>query len=174
MKKFITALIVMIFLSFGIAYANEEFELNDVVYILQVSSGMETSQSNIDDINNDERIGLEEAIYIMQVLSGIRVIVNEPANIQTMLNDAQVVISWDLVDGATGYNIYMATESGVDKDNYEKLTEGDKFTGVNSPYTMDDLTGGVTYYFVVTASAYSGESDVSVEVSAIVPQEGKE
>ena len=42
-----------------------------------------------------------------------------PTNVTAAGGDGQVSISWDSVSGATSYNIYWATWSGVSKSDYE-------------------------------------------------------
>jgi len=71
-----------------------------------------------------------------------------------------VSISWSSVSGATSYNIYWSTTSGVTK------TTGTKITGGTSPYAHTGLTNGTTYYYVVTAVNSYGESSESSQVSA--------
>ena len=73
--------------------------------------------------------------------------------------NGQVSISWTSVSGATSYNIYWSTTTGVTK------TTGTKLTGVASPYTQTGLTNGTTYYYVVTAVNSYGESSESSQVS---------
>ena len=68
-------------------------------------------------------------------------------------------ISWTSVSGATSYNIYWSTTSGVTK------TTGTKITGATSPYTHTGRTNGTTYYYVVTAVNGYGESSESSQVS---------
>jgi len=70
-----------------------------------------------------------------------------------------VSISWSSVSGATSYNIYWSTTSGVTK------TTGTKITGGTSPYTHTGLTNGTTYYYVVTAVNSYGESSESSQVT---------
>ncbi|MHA2068278.1 MAG: fibronectin type III domain-containing protein, partial [Candidatus Thorarchaeota archaeon] len=79
--------------------------------------------------------------------------------------DEEVTISWDSVSGATSYNIYWATWSGVSKTDYEG-----KIPNATSPYAHTGLTNGTTYYYVVTAENSYGESGESSEVSAIPAQ----
>jgi predicted phosphodiesterase len=76
-------------------------------------------------------------------------------------NDA-LIITWEVPDpiaGVTiiGYNVYRGSESGV----YELLVE------LGDVHTYTDLTVGfgITYYYVVTAVATTGESDFPDEVS---------
>jgi len=89
-----------------------------------------------------------------------------PTGVTAAPGNGQVTISWDAVSGATPYNLYMATTSGVTKSNYTTLTGGMKHTGVTSPYIHTGLTNSTTYYFVVTALNANGESVESIEVSA--------
>ncbi|MCD6359901.1 MAG: DUF1566 domain-containing protein, partial [Armatimonadetes bacterium] len=83
-----------------------------------------------------------------------------PTNVTATAGDEQVTISWENVSGATSYNIYWATSSGVTKST------GTKITNVSSPYTHTGLTNGTTYYYIVTAENSYGESDESSEVNA--------
>ncbi len=75
-------------------------------------------------------------------------------------------MQWEQVDGATGYNIYWAREPYITSANIHAYTGGDWQQGVSPPYTVSGLNNDTTYYFVVTATQGSSESDDSVEVSA--------
>ncbi|MHB8910895.1 MAG: fibronectin type III domain-containing protein [Syntrophales bacterium] len=75
--------------------------------------------------------------------------------------NGQVTISWTAVSGATSYNIYWSTTSGVTPAN------GTKIANATSPYVQSGLTNGVTYYYIVTAADNAGESTPSPEVSAM-------
>lgn len=88
-----------------------------------------------------------------------------PTNLIASAGNKQVVISWSSVTGASSYNIYWGTASGVTK------TSGTKIQSASSPYTHSSLTNATTYYYVVTASNSSGESAVSTEYS-ITPTAG--
>jgi RHS repeat-associated protein len=90
---------------------------------------------------------------------------NPPQNIHAVAGDGQVTVSWDAANGATSYNVYMASESGVSKSNYTTLTDGMKHAGVTSPFTQTGLVNGTGYYFVVTSVNSNGESGESIEVS---------
>ena len=91
-----------------------------------------------------------------------------PANVTAAAGDGQVSISWDSVSGATSYNIYWATWSGVAKTDYEGKIEDIAET----PYTETDLTNDTTYYYVVTAENSYGEGDESDEINA-TPEAGE-
>ena len=78
----------------------------------------------------------------------------------------QAVISWQTFTGATSYNIYWSTTSGVTK------TTGTRISGINSTsYTHTGLTNSTTYYYVVTAQTDAGESIESTEISALTSEQ---
>ena len=83
-----------------------------------------------------------------------------PTGVTATAGDSQVILSWTAVTGATTYNIYWSTTSGITKTN------GTKITGATSPYILTGLTNGTTSYYVVTAANSAGESLESSEVSA--------
>ncbi|MCZ6690406.1 MAG: hypothetical protein O7H41_12445, partial [Planctomycetota bacterium] len=69
---------------------------------------------------------------------------------------SQVTLTWGSVLGATSYNVYSSTTSGVSK------ATGNQVSGVSSPYAHTGLTDGTTYYYVVTAvSSVGGGSESS-------------
>lgn len=83
-----------------------------------------------------------------------------PANVVATAGDGQITVSWDPVPGATSFNLYWSTATGVTKIN------GNKITGVSSPARHTGLVNSTTYHHVVTAVNASGESVESMEVSA--------
>jgi len=93
-----------------------------------------------------------------------------PVILPPVAEDASALISWDTVTGATLYNVYMATASGVTPTSIQ--LPGYRYVpNVISP--ADISTGPTnTYYFVVTAatgtSPYEIESAPSAEVSTFV------
>ncbi|MGZ8450364.1 MAG: fibronectin type III domain-containing protein, partial [Candidatus Deferrimicrobiaceae bacterium] len=82
-----------------------------------------------------------------------------PTNIRASAGDNQVTVSWDNVAGATSYNVYYGTATGV-------TTASTEVTGATSPNAITGLLNGTTYFFVVTAVNGNGEGAVSFEVSA--------
>ncbi|MBI2319727.1 MAG: hypothetical protein HYU75_22695 [Betaproteobacteria bacterium] len=80
--------------------------------------------------------------------------------------NAQVTLSWTPVEGATSYNVYMATQTGVGPSN-TGLPDFMAHTGANSPFTHTGLANGTNYFFVVTAMTATGEKQVTREVSSV-------
>jgi fibronectin type 3 domain-containing protein len=72
----------------------------------------------------------------------------------------QMTISWSAVAGATSYNLYYATASGV------TVATGTRIAGVTSPYVQTGLSAGATYYYIVTAVNSVGQSAPSIQTSA--------
>ncbi|MFD1176360.1 endo-1,4-beta-xylanase [Paenibacillus puldeungensis] len=86
-----------------------------------------------------------------------------PANVKAVAGNTQVALSWDAVQGATGYSVKRATASGG------------PFTTVASSvtaavYTDTGLVNGTKYFYTVSAINNVGESPSSAQVSA-TPQE---
>ena len=91
-----------------------------------------------------------------------------PTGVTATAGDGQATIAWTPMSGATSFNIYWATKTGVTP------ATGTKITGAANPYTLNaqsnngtKLTNGTTYYFVVTAISSDGESAASTEVNAV-------
>jgi len=83
-----------------------------------------------------------------------------PTGVTATALHGEASIGWDNVTGATSYNVYYSTTTGVTK------TTGTKVAGATSPEIVTGLINGTAYYFVVTAVNADGESEESVEVSA--------
>jgi len=83
-----------------------------------------------------------------------------PGGVSATPGNAQATVIWSAVTGATSYNLYWGTASGVTK------ATGTKIAGVTSPKDVTSLANGTKYYFVVTAVNANGESAESAEVFA--------
>ena len=82
-----------------------------------------------------------------------------PTGVSATAGNGQATIAWTAVSGATSYNIYWSTTTGVTPAN------GTKITGATSPYTQTGLNDGTHYYYVVTAVNGIGESAASAQAS---------
>jgi hypothetical protein len=82
-----------------------------------------------------------------------------PVNVAAAPGNGSVTITWTASGGATSYNIYYSTQTGVTKG-------GTKIAGVTSPAVVPNLTNGTPYFFVVTAGSSGDESVESTQVSA--------
>ncbi|MEO5333589.1 MAG: DUF1566 domain-containing protein [Magnetococcus sp. YQC-5] len=92
-----------------------------------------------------------------------------PTNIQiTGATNGQAIIAWTAVTGATSYNLYYATQSGLNRYNYASLPGGTSKQNITSPYTLTGLTNGTTYYLVVSAVTAGGEGLASAVTMAPV------
>ncbi|MCX5847337.1 MAG: hypothetical protein NTW12_13425 [Deltaproteobacteria bacterium] len=172
MKRFLWIL-ALVFFSFTSSWAgtfgdvNDDGQLNlaDAVLALQVITGISPQQTvyREADVNGDAKIGLDEVIYILQTLAGLRPAIigpDAPTGVSAVASNAQVILSWTAVTGATSYNIYWSASSGVTKANGTKISNIAK-----SPYKHTKLANGSAYYYIVTANSGSEESAPSVEVS---------
>ena len=84
-----------------------------------------------------------------------------PGGLTATAGNTQLTLTWSPVSGATSYNLYWSTTTGVDQSS------GIPISGVTSPYVHTGRTNGTTYYYVVTAENASGESEDSAQASAI-------
>jgi fibronectin type 3 domain-containing protein len=83
-----------------------------------------------------------------------------PTDVTATGGTKQTTVSWSAVSGATSYNIYWSTSTGVTKATVTKLA------GVTSPAVHTGLIDSTTYYYIVTAMNGVGESAASVQVAA--------
>ncbi|MDQ6422853.1 S-layer homology domain-containing protein [Paenibacillus sp. LHD-117] len=82
-----------------------------------------------------------------------------PQNLVSVGGDSQVALEWDTVTGATYYAVYLADVPG-------EFGEIAVATVADSVYTIQNLTNGTTYYFIVKAGNSIGLSERSEQVSA--------
>jgi outer membrane protein OmpA-like peptidoglycan-associated protein/fibronectin type 3 domain-containing protein len=82
-----------------------------------------------------------------------------PTGMSATPGNATNTLSWNAVSGATSYDLYFDTASGV-------TTSSTSIPNVTTPYTHTSRANGVTHYYIVTARNSAGESGGSSEVSA--------
>jgi fibronectin type 3 domain-containing protein len=80
-----------------------------------------------------------------------------PDGVAANAGDAQVIVTWNTVPGATSYNVYRGTASG--QEQWLTNVTRNSFTDVG-------VADGTTYYYKITAGNNSGGSVFSFEVSA--------
>jgi fibronectin type 3 domain-containing protein len=83
-----------------------------------------------------------------------------PTGVSATGGTNQVTLNWAATSGATSYNVYYATSTGVTK------TSGAKIVNATSPYVQTSLAAGTTYYYIVTAVNSAGEGTASAQASA--------
>ena len=92
-----------------------------------------------------------------------------PENLSATASDNEVSLSWDTVDGASAYNVYIYNQSGYIQSNYSPAnriaadTSASAIVNTNS-HLLSSLEYEVDYYFNVTALADDLESNQSNEV----------
>ena len=81
-----------------------------------------------------------------------------PTNVTALAGDKQVRLTWSAANGATGYKVKRSTTAGGPYTTVAPNVKGVQFTDTG-------LTNGTTYYYVLSAVNFIGESANSVEVS---------
>ena len=92
-----------------------------------------------------------------------------PENLSASASDNEVNLSWDEVDGASAYNVYMYDESGYTESGYlsanNDANDTGEFTKVSTnSHLVSSLEYEIDYYFNVTAVSDDLESGQSNEV----------
>ncbi|MTI56173.1 fibronectin type III domain-containing protein [Geosporobacter ferrireducens] len=131
----------------------EKLDLDYGVHEVFIHGNTKGLYMNIDAIDIDEDGELLDAN-----------IPNALTNLVATAGDTQVNLTWDAVEGATGYNVKRSLTDG---GPYTTVTEAVYGTG----YTDNDVVNGTTYYYVVSAIVDGKESANSNEASA-TPQAG--
>ncbi|WDE06094.1 tandem-95 repeat protein [Thalassomonas viridans] len=82
--------------------------------------------------------------------------------------------NWQASDELFRYNLYLAAESGVNRENFSELSEGQALLAVTGPpQTFSNLSNDTSYYLLVTGVDSSGESAFSSEIR-LDPATGQE
>ncbi|MCZ6690314.1 MAG: delta-60 repeat domain-containing protein [Planctomycetota bacterium] len=74
----------------------------------------------------------------------------------TTTGAGELRLDWNVVAGATSYDLYMSTSPGVTK------ATGSLIAGVFPPHPLSGLANGTTYYFVATAIDTAGGTPESL------------
>jgi uncharacterized protein (DUF1800 family)/fibronectin type 3 domain-containing protein len=81
-----------------------------------------------------------------------------PDAIKASAGDARVVLSWQPLEGATGYRIFRAIDGIWEIDPVASIAD--------TTYTHSGLTNGTTYTFAIAAYTTAGTGPKSAEVTA--------
>ncbi|MFO7285293.1 MAG: DUF1566 domain-containing protein [Gammaproteobacteria bacterium] len=92
-----------------------------------------------------------------------------PEGLALTAGHGSVTATWDPVAGAEGYHLYYAEEPDVTPENYAAYAGGVWLQDVTSPHTVEGLTHGATYYFIVTAYANGEETPPSTTRAITLP-----
>ncbi len=90
-----------------------------------------------------------------------------PTGVVATAGDQRVTISWPPVAGANTYRVYWSQSQGASK------ASPIPYTNAVSPFTVNGLMNGGSYYFVVTAVGGYGESAESIEVMGVPMAPGR-
>ncbi|MEO5332349.1 MAG: DUF1566 domain-containing protein [Magnetococcus sp. YQC-5] len=96
-----------------------------------------------------------------------------PTNIQVLSDNK--TISWSPSIGATSYNLYLATQSGLTKNNYTSLPNGARIQNISNPYTFPNTvpySGTIIYIYIEAVIVGGNESFLSDPVTTILPRFG--
>ncbi len=85
-----------------------------------------------------------------------------PAGLGATADEAQIRLSWTVVAGATSYTVWRGRSEGGPYAAIGAVPTG-------TTYVDTAITNGVTYYYVVRAGNWNGESGNSSEVGAAAP-----
>jgi hypothetical protein len=126
-------------------------------YVLQVISCV-TATSCIADIEGNQLASDYTNTFTTEsATSGVPA---APLGVTATPGNGQVSLDWLAANGATSYNVYYGTSTGV------TTTTGTPVVGVRAPAVHMGLNNSTTYYYIVTAVNNIGESLASAEVSA--------
>ncbi|GAC20474.1 BspA family leucine-rich repeat surface protein [Paraglaciecola arctica] len=95
---------------------------------------------------------------------------NPPKGLSATVGDGEVLLSWNALPNATSYNLYYAKESFGLVTTLEYATKIQSIS--ETSYTINNLTNGYRYYFVVSANNTMAESAIGDEVSIVPKPDG--
>lgn len=101
----------------------------------------------------------EELLLLLGIWWLTRTVPDAPQNVVVLADDDSFRISWDPVDGATGYNIYWSDTGDASKSDI-------KIADVTRPYIHGPFAANTTHSYMVTAKNSVRESRGSTPVSA--------
>ena len=103
---------------------------------------------------------LQLMFFALMYLAGCGENKNIPA--ASILSTNEVTLMWEDVPGAAAYNVLYSTSPGITVLNSHKIPNA------SNPIIITDLSGGTTYFFIVTVEDDSGQIRKSKEISYTV------
>ncbi len=158
-------------LTAGEGYADASHVLAGAVLTLYDMDNQALSSSPVDQGNGIWRfsgLAAGNTYYVIQSINGVSSLNSAfatiptapaPAGFTVIPSDQQVTLSWETVTGATYYNVYISVIAGQ-FDNATAVSVTD------TTYTLQNLTNGTTYYFMVKAKDAAGLGLASAELQA--------
>ena len=107
-----------------------------------------------------------ETHLIFHLLFKVVTIPATPTNLTYILNNTIATLNWLSSKGAISYNIYKSKTNPVLPIASNKINNS---SVINNPFVDSNLQNNVKYYYIVTASNLSGESEVSNTIT-VLPQ----
>lgn len=90
-----------------------------------------------------------------------------PKDVAVTSQGGQMFVTWAAVEGATEYNIYYASEPGIDPDHHAVLSDSLWTRSNDTSATLTPLNMYKQYFIVVTAVFEDIESKASEEVTTV-------
>ncbi|WP_281561599.1 Ig-like domain-containing protein [Thalassomonas sp. RHCl1] len=89
----------------------------------------------------------------------------EEVSAERAIPGTSINANWQASDNLLRYNLYLAAESGVNRENFTDLNQGQALLAVTAPpQTFSNLDSDTSYYLLVTGIDSSGESAFSSEI----------
>ncbi len=103
--------------------------------------------------------GTPDDVDVVQVITVLDII-DAPLNLTAAAGEEQVLLNWNAVTAASGYNLYRST---TNSGPYDQIATNLTVTN----YTDTQVTGGTRYFYVVRSFNGTYESANSNQVSAL-------
>jgi len=83
-----------------------------------------------------------------------------PKGVVTTAGDSQVLVQWPQYPNAGAYTLYWSNQEGLSKSNAKSQPVADTL------FLHEKLTNGIPYYYAISATTDTGESNLSQVISA--------
>ncbi len=97
-----------------------------------------------------------------------------PASVSAKATSDGLVVDWAAVEGASDYNLYYATEKGLDISNYAAYQNGTLIPNIQPPQIISISNFKPVYHIVVSANSNDGEglpSPLTIGVPRFIPSD---